>query len=299
MKPIKARTFFVQNLLIALSICFAIFGLILSSKSLIFSDAAWGYLSQGDVKHPIILGIIPVLSLATFLSYLFIYLNFEFYGIKSAIYSTVSLCAIMALGFILLKIFPSYTLSPLKNPNDEVILQFLTIPDKIIIATISAIAAGFTVAFIVAASMKKLTRNYFMFFRFPIASLAGFILIAIIHTYFEHLTLLAPHALFIQIATPVGQYLGLIILSLIPLYVFRLLLGIFRGWSDKEDKSLTQTKSSPKKEPGMFKGADPEEVLPPPPEKTEEEPPKEANDNIPKEPTVSEKINIADIKTHP
>src|SRR3989339_1993593 len=173
MKPINPPTYFVQHLLYALAMCLATLGIILGTKMLTFFPATWGYLSQGNLSEPIILGIIPTFNAALFLCYLCLYLNFEFYGFKTAFYGTLSVGSLIVVLFFIFKFYPDYGLNASENTGDQTIKDLISMSEFKAVKMLLSVGSSFFVSFVFAAAIKKLTRNYFMFLRFPLASICG------------------------------------------------------------------------------------------------------------------------------
>jgi hypothetical protein len=295
MKTIKAKSYFIQVLLIAIASMIVTFGVILSAKSLVFTTANWGYLSHGELKETLVLGVIPVLNLSLFLGFIFIYLNFEFYGLKVSFYNTLSVCLVVLLSSVILKLFIEYGLNVAESEMDQIIATFLTVRDEIVIITIVAIAIGYTLSLLVASALKKLTRNYFMFFRYPIAAIMGFAFVATLLTYIHNKNVMDYSLFSVQAATPAAQFLILIVGSLIPLYALRIILSFFRGRPEKSIAKNAEDVSTENEDDdeNLFKAATPDDLLPPPQEsKNTETPQPEEKQEI----TVSQKIDAAELE---
>lgn len=295
MKTIKVKSYFIQVLLIAIASMVVTLGVIFSAKSLVFTTANWGYLSHGELKEALVLGIVPVLNLSLFLGFVFTYLNFEFYGLKVSFYNTLSVCLVVLLSSVLLKLFIEYGLNVAESEMDQIIATFLTVKDEIIIITILAIAIGYTLSLLIASVLKKITRNYFMFFRYPIAAIIGFAFVATLLTYIHNKNVMDYSLFSVQAATPAAQFLILIVGSLVPLYALRIILSFFRGRPEKPLTKSTDEASSEadNDDENLFKAATPDDLLPPPQENQEKEmPAPEEKLEI----TVSQKIDVADIE---
>ena len=164
MKPIAIKIYLVQILLIVLASSFAFLSIGVADHDIAFWNASWGNLINGDAKIPVILGVVPFSNLSLFLSYLFVYLVFEFYGLKTAIYTVFAIAMVMLLQFYLF--FTLQTLKPVGVDNHVLLatvpLSYLN--PKAIHALAAAISLGFSSIFFMAWVLKKLTKNYFMFF---------------------------------------------------------------------------------------------------------------------------------------
>jgi hypothetical protein len=297
MKPIKARSFFIRDLLYTLAILCTVFGFIFLEKTVPFSYSIWGHLKDGNIEQPILLGIVPLNFITTYISFLCAYLLFEFYGFKTALYASLNLVVAILGTYGIFWLMQQYYLDPIASKTDEIILSLIKHDIRTLIAVVAPLFIGFFSTFFLAAIIKRITRNYFMFFRFTIASIIGFSLFIMSHTYLNYFDTYALRSMLIYMVTPAAQFLLAISASVIPLYLLRLILGMFRGWQKHEDDTEMATSG------GMFKGAEPQtaaaseasvEDLPPPPSVTDDE----EVTTPPKEITVSQKINVDDIASN-
>lgn len=248
-KPVKVHTYLVQNFLVMLSAALTLLGFVFSSYNVTFWNGSWGVITHGSIEQHLILGVVPLANLGYFFSFTFIYLLFEFYGFKQAFYSAFNL-GLLVLGtyglFLLLKMLP------LDNADIDTYREyrdFLTFSLKDIYSIVAAIIGGNIVTFLIAATLKKLTRNYFMFFRYTIASLCGFAAFVAIRIFLVNFNILAPISMLMLAATPMAQFALGVVGMIIPLYILRMILGIFRG---KGEDGNSDTKTT-KKGGGIFK----------------------------------------------
>lgn len=260
MKPIAIKIYLVQILLIVLASSFAFLSIGVADYNIAFWNASWGNLVHGEAKIPVILGVVPFSNLSLFLSFLFTYLVFEFYGLKTAIYTSLAIAMVMLLQFYLF-----FTLQTLKPVGVDNHLLLTTLPlsylnQKAVHALAAAISLGFSSIFILAWLLKKLTKDYFMFFRFFIASSLGFALFVFVRTYIQKMNELGQMSILMESFTPALQFATLTLASIIPLYLLRLILGFFRGRGiSGEDHFVGAGKP-------LFKGRAPKAV--PPADKT-------------------------------
>lgn len=250
MKPVISRTFLIQNLFIALAVLFAVIAVVFSAKIITFVPSSFGSVADGDVQIPLYVGIVPLSSLAHFLGFVFVYLMFEFYGFKPAFYTAINqgVAALMCLAVLYL--IAHYTLDVQASSSDELLAQFLVYDRKSSVILILSFVAGNGTTIFLASILKRIMRNYFMFIRFPISSAAGFAVTVAISIYLTNLNTLAPRSLLLTAITPAAQYLVMILVTVIPLYLLRLVFGLFRGWSKAEDTRPPPSKS-------LFKSSEP------------------------------------------
>ena len=242
MKALKTRTFLVLHILIALSVMVATIGFIFCGKLMVFWPAIWGFMSQGDVQLPIILGVAPLSVLAYFLSFLFTYLIFEFYGFKQGFYNTLGIVSAMAASFGVFWLLKKYGIDHASPDYDDSVAALLVQGRRFTLASMAAILSGFTTCLIIAATIKRLMRNYFMFIRYPIAGILGWAVFVVVYTYISYFGILAPESMIFYAVTPAAQYALLVIASVVPLYLLRLVLGFFRGWDGKDSETPDTTK---------------------------------------------------------
>lgn len=267
LKPLKNETFLVENLLIGLAVALALLGFVLSEYNVAFWYGPWGYVTHGEIKQPVILGVVPLANLGYFLSFLFLYLLFEFYGFKHAFYTTLTL------GLLILATYGTFEglkLLHVETADEQEyreLKQFLTYSLKDIYSLVAAIILGHTTTLIIAAFLRKLTSNYFMFFRFVLAAVCGFAIFVAVRIYLLYWQTLAPMSMLMMAVTPLAQFLTGIVAAVIPLYVLRLVFGIFRG---RVKRGAMEDRSQKK---GMFQTVDADVSPPPPPvQRVQQEP---------------------------
>lgn len=255
MKALKTRTFLVLHILTALSVMAALIGFIFCDKLMVFWPAIWGFMNHGDAQLPIILGVAPLSLLAYFLSFLFTYLVFEFYGFKQGFYNTVGIASAMAASFGVFWLLKKYGLDRSNPDYDDIFVTFLVQGRRFTVASMVAVLGGFTTCLIIAAGIKKLMRDYFMFIRYPIAGILGWAVFVILYTYISYFGILAPESMLFYAVTPAAQSVILVIGSVVPLYLLRLVFGFFRGWAGKNSET-----PDTRKRMSFFKTATPTEV---------------------------------------
>lgn len=260
----------IQNLFIALAILFSVVGVIFSAKIITIVPSSFGSIADGEVQLPLYLGIIPLSSLTHFLGFVFIYLMFEFYGFKPAFYTSINQGVSALTCLAVLYFIVHYTIDVQASSYDDILSQFLVYDKKNSLIRVSSFVAGNCTTIFFASILKKLMRHYFMFIRFPISSAFGFSVTVATSVYLSNYATLAPRSMFLTAITPAAQFLAMIVVTVIPLYLLRLIFGLFRGWSRAEDTQPSQPKS-------LFKSSEPVEVptfqtevtsdglLPPPP----------------------------------
>lgn len=278
MRPVISRTFFVQNTLISLSVMLAIVGFIFFSKDITIIPSSFGSFTDGNIEINLFLGIISLPHLACFTSFLFIYLIFEFYGLKPSIYTAFNAMLAVVVGFVVIYFIKRYSLDMYASHYDEILTQFIVYDKKHVFSLIIAFLLCNVVALFLAFILKKIMRNYFMFIRFPLVSSIGFAVFVFTDLYLNNFNKMAPRTIVVYGIEPALQFLILILASVAPLYILRLLLGIFRGWNRVED-----TNEDLDGDAGLFKGSQKKELplpsinesakeineddqLPPPPE---------------------------------
>lgn len=282
MKPIKTKSFLVQIGLIVFAVMLGVLGFVLSAKSIPFFPSVQATLVNEETTIRVAQGIMPLSHAFLFLSFLLIWLVFEFYGFKPAFYTSLNLAGAI-LGcyglFILLKRF---LLDPQRSVLDDALAQVLPLNPRLVLSLVAGVLVGFSLALMLGALIKKLTRNYFMFIRFPIAAAVGLGTLAGISIYVMNLNILSPASMLLDAVAPASHFLALIIASVIPLYVLRLFLGIFRGRvCDDENEDLSDK--------SLFKGADQVGQPAPPPAPARKSLPPTPQEE-PEENTVSKKI---------
>lgn len=239
LKPIKVQTYLVQNLLIILTASLTLLGFVLSAYNVTFWNGSWGKVIHGSIEQHVVLGVVPLAHLGYFTSFIFLYLLFEFYGFKHAFYTSFNL-GLLILGTY--GLFQALKLLPLDNADVDAYREyrdFLSFTLKDVYSIVAAIIAGNTVTFTLAALIKKLTRSYLMFLRFIPAALAGFAVFVGVRIFLVNWNVLAPISMLMMAVTPMAQFAVGIIGMVIPLYLLRMLLGLFRGRGEGESTDKT------------------------------------------------------------
>lgn len=238
MKPPKIQSYFVQNLLLVFAGALLCFGILFQQKTIVVTPGTWGFLQDGESKISLMIGTIPLLSLAVFVSFLCTYLLFEFYGLKTAFFATLCLSLTFVVCFSLFDLMKTYSLN-LDENFDYILHENFSLNKLTIFSHSLATAISFSLGLIIATLIKKLTHVYFMFVRFPAASIICFAAFVTITVYVQNFQTLAPRSIFYLLVTPFAQFVLLSVISLIPLYLLRFVLGIFRGKTI--DSELTET----------------------------------------------------------
>ncbi|MBF0103763.1 MAG: hypothetical protein HQM16_00420 [Deltaproteobacteria bacterium] len=253
MKPIPTKIFLVQYLLFAVAITIAVLGLVLSAKQIPFYPSVEATTTDGEPHITVITGLMPLSHMALFISFICLYLVFEFYGFKSAFYASLNTAGMVLLSFFLLMMFKKHSLDPETSQFDTLLDQLINYRLTSAVALSAAIASGFTSIFVLAFGIKKLTRNYLMFIRFPVASIIGFGVFCAVDIFISQFNTSAYVSMILDGITPFSRFTALVMFSVIPLYILRLVLGLFRGMTQKattaEDTPLPQNN-------GLFRGPD-------------------------------------------
>ncbi len=256
--PIRTKTYFVEILLIVLSALCAILAVILSNKTVFFFPSIQSTLVNGETNLQLGSGQMPLAHAGIFLSFIFTYLLFEFYSFKPAFYTTLCSALAIILTLVIVTQLQIHVLKPDTSHGDAVLSEALTFDRKTFVALALGMALGVGLALMIAASIKRIMHNYLMFIRFPIASLIGFGVFTGVTVYITQFQTLALPSLILAAITPYSHFAALIVGAVVPLYVLRLVFGIFRGRVPKEKKIETEPKVESK---SLFKPAEPE-VLP-------------------------------------
>lgn len=252
MKALQPRIYLVQVLLLMMAASLVVLGFLFPHEDITFWPATFGYLVQGQDKYPLVIGVMGITPFTQFLGFLLLYLSFEFYGLKPALYAVLSLALVMAALYFLLGFLAQASIDPRTAPIDRRILMFFTPSHREFVATLCAFLFGQSLTFILAAGLKKLTQNYFMFFRYTIAALIGLLSAAALHAALLLETASSWEDFAIVSATPAAQAATFVILSIIPLYLLRLFLGIFRGRPQKDDPKTVPEQQPPVEETSTF-----------------------------------------------
>lgn len=236
MKPLNTQIHVLQVLLIIAATTLTLVGFLFSSQNM---TAVLGTIDYGEAHYPV---IVNFTHLAYFLGFLATYLSFEFYGFKTGIFTVLGLSLMMTglyfLFFVLNDMADTYRIPFF----DKRILGFFVYPYPDFVAGLTAFFGAQTLALSIAAVIKKITRNYFMFLRYPLGALAGFAFYVAVSTYLTTAGTLTMEQMLAQGVPPAAEFLIFIFASVVPLYLIRLFLGIFRG---RDKKNKTQNNESP------------------------------------------------------
>lgn len=229
MKPVKNKIFLIQFLLLVFSTSFTMLTLFIGDKTIIFWPSSFGVINE---NQQIFLGVAPLSLLSMSISFLFIYLLFEFYGFKNAFYAlllnSLSLIGVYYVFFGISKL--PFIIS---NQYYETIkLTPIVLKLTQILSLALSFLGGQFVTLLLAATVKKITRNYFMFLRYSIAGICGFTLWNGLNVYLGHFQKFAIESMISMAITPVAQGIVFILATVVPLYVLRLVLVFFRGRID-------------------------------------------------------------------
>lgn len=234
MKSLNTQIHLLQVMLIIAATTLTLVGFLFSSQNM---TAVLGTIDYSEAHYPV---IVNFTHLAYFLGFLSTYLSFEFYGFKTGLFTVLGLSLMMAglyfLFFILNDLADTYRIPFF----DKRILGFFVYPYPDFVANLIAFLTGQSLALTVSGVIKKITRNYFMFLRYPLGALAGFTLYVSVSTYLTTVGTLATEQMFSQAVSPMAEFLLFIFASVIPLYLIRLFLGLFRG-HDKKVKIQNDT----------------------------------------------------------
>lgn len=250
MKPIRTKTFLVKQILFALSIMLVLFSYLMLIQEMPFFPTIKLMPVDGEYHLEIGKGLITVSYVASFLAFMASYLIFEFYGFKSALYSVLG-CGLAVLLFHgCSELVQQYLLDPENSRMDSIMTEVLHRPLDMVVGYTGGLVAGWTLTLMVAAIIKVITRNYFMVIRYPIAACLGMAAFLAINTYVTGFQVMALQSMPYVAAPTASQLLAMVIGSVIPLYLLRLLFGLFRG-RQRDDETDHEPKNKSK---GLFKG---------------------------------------------
>lgn len=229
MKILNTRVCLLQILLVCLACGLAFLGLVFFEQEITFWPNNWGYIEHKQTQLPFVLGVVPFANCTFFLSYLALYLVFEFYGFKSSFYGLIGTIATLSFTYFL------FMGLRWLNANEDVdffpvsVIAFFDYDRFRLCLTLLTFAAGGFVAFALAALIRKITAGYFMFLRYPIASALGLSFFALSAAFLTASEAITPEGRLLQGATPAAQFIVGVVATLIPLYLIRMILGIFKG----------------------------------------------------------------------
>lgn len=230
MKPIKHSTYLVKILFTFIAATFILFSYLLSAKTIPFYPSLnLTTLENGEQLFEILTGTIPISHVGLFLGFLFLYLNMEFYGLKTALYSTLGAVATLFMSFGLLTLLFDMGLDEEASRIDYLISELFRPNLKETISFSASLGIGFVTTFVLATFFKKITRDYFMFLRFPLASLIGFFALTFVGVFISMQGQLAPMSMLYETIPWYSHFVAMILVSVIPLYIIRIFFGFFRG----------------------------------------------------------------------
>lgn len=239
MKSLKTKVHFVQILLTALAATTGILATLFAPENITFTTGSWGFINTTETQVPFFFGVISVFHLLGFLSFIFIYLSFEFYGFKNAFYTLINIVIVMCATESIM-IFIKHLNET--SPNiffDANHIQLLPLSQRDFGIQTLAYAAGLTTTLLIATFLQKLSRDYFMFFRYTLASIIGFAVLIFLEFGLTQGRFQFDDVGLATAATPAAQYFALILAFIVPLYILRLFLGIFRGRPEKITTRVT------------------------------------------------------------
>lgn len=249
MKPIRSKSYLIKSILSALAAVFMLVGFLLTAKDIPFFPTVSALPVDLDINIEIAPGTMSLAMAGFYLSFICLYLIFEFYGFKASLYSAISSVAGIPVTYGIFDLLHRFALNAEESRTDELLIEIFSFRLAAVISYVLAASACLFTVLVCAAVLKRITKNYFMFIRFPIASIVGFSVFVASHIYLTQFNMLALESMVFEALPLASQFLALIIASVIPLYLLRLILGLFRGWSgdDLEDdggrKGLFKTKT--------------------------------------------------------
>lgn len=241
MQVVKSRIYVMQVVLLVFATALTLIGFLFPHQDVTLWPSVWGYVAQGQDKYPIVLGVIAFNQLAYFIGFLFLYLSFEFYGFKNGFYGALALSLMMAACYFLFGFLHEMSADPRTAVIDRRILMFFNLTRREFVAGLVSFLSAYTLIFALAAFIKKITRDYFMFLRYTIAALIGFAVYVAAQVFFNNAGSASLEDMLVIAITPAAQFSALVIASVVPLYLMRLFLGIFRGRAPVETAPASGT----------------------------------------------------------
>lgn len=229
MKTLPNQIHLLQILLICFASGIALLGLVFLGQDVTFWPNLWGYIEHGTTQLPVILGVVPFTHVAFFLSYLALYLAFEFYGFKSGFYGILGCTVVMGLSYFLFAAVAWWQTHEGLAFLPRSILAVLDHDRVQVYQTLLSFALGGITAFSLAGLIRKLTKDYFMFLRYPLASILGLGLFSMVQAFLAGSNTITLEDRLLYGITPAVQFAVAVLATLIPLYFARLFLGIFKG----------------------------------------------------------------------
>lgn len=234
MRIVKSRIYVMQVVLLVFATALTLIGFLFPHQDVTLWPSIWGYVAQGQEQYPIVLGVVSFTQLFYFIGFLFLYLSFEFYGFKNGFYGTLALSLMMTACYFLFGFLHNMSGDPRTAVIDRRILMFFDMTRREFVAGLVSFLGAYTLIFALATLIKKLTRDYFMFLRYTIAALAGFAAYVAAQVFLNNAGSASFEDMLVTAVTPAAQFAILVTASVIPLYLMRLVLGLFRGTSPVE-----------------------------------------------------------------
>lgn len=262
MNAVKTKSYLSQYILIILAALLTLIGFLFSEQEIDFWPAAFAYVKHGEINHPVILGVVPLANLAYFAGFVFLYLHFEFYGFKNAVYSVIALCLGLA---ALYGCFEGLKVLNYRDPNSLSLINFkslISFYSLDVISIILSLSSGYITVFFLSSIIRKITVNYFMFIRYFLGGLVGFAVYVVVRLYMINNQNTSVENLVIYGITPYAQFVVGLAGSIVPLYIFRLIFGIFAGPQEKKAKKEKKEKAKKKSE-SVFRSQSDEDTIDP------------------------------------
>ena len=253
MKIVTNQIHLLQILLLSLAVGSAFLGLIFFGQDITFWPNNWGYIEHNALQYPVVLGVVPITHFTFFMSYLLLYLTFEFYGFKNGFYGVIGITATLTAAYFLFEGSRWLSLHEKINVLPVAVLGFLHHDRFHICLLLLCFAIGGMTGFILASIIRKITGGYFMFLRYPFSSATGLTIFTLGYSYLTS-GAATPEERLLSEATPAIQMVMGVVATLIPLYFIRLIFGIFKGRSSGVEEEITPaiTARIPSVTPGQF-----------------------------------------------
>jgi hypothetical protein len=239
MRIVKSRIYVMQVVLLVFATALTLIGFLFPHQDVTLWPSIWGYVVRGQDQYPIVLGVVSFTQLSYFIGFLFLYLSFEFYGFKNGFYGTLALALMMTVCYFALGLLRDISGDPRTAVIDRRILMFFELTRREFVAGLVSFLGAYTLIFALATLVKKLTHDYFMFLRYTIAALTGFAVYVAAQVFLNNAGSASFEDMMVTAVTPAAQFAILVVASVIPLYLMRLFLGIFRGTSPTEPSAHT------------------------------------------------------------
>lgn len=229
MKTLPNHIHLLQILLVCFASGIALLGLFFFGQDVTFWPNLWGYIEHGTTQLPVILGVVSFTHVAFFLAYFALYLAFEFYGFKTGFYGILGCTVVMGLSYFLFAIVAWWQAHEGLTFLPKSILAVLDHDHVQVCLTLLSFTLGGITAFSLAGLIRKITQGYFMFLRYPLASIVGLGLFSMLQAFLAGGNIITLEDRLLYGITPAIQFAMAVLATLIPLYFARLFLGIFKG----------------------------------------------------------------------